>query len=166
VALAFPLPGGTTRGFACSRRIHTMDGEHSDHSSHDDSSTADGGIATEYRPPLQATSCPSREVTSATSCSVAHCHARNSTTAKQAHRQASRYHGLATRATTTGAHARSSGQGSGSPCQPRGGPDGGHCGQPLNASPPLTANGVDKIYRQLAKIHAIATAQLAECAYW
>jgi hypothetical protein len=32
---------------------------------------------------------------------------------------------------------------------------------PLSASPPLTANGVDKIYCQLGEIHAIATAQLA-----
>jgi hypothetical protein len=38
--------------------------------------------------------------------------------------------------------------------------------KPLSASPPLTADGVDKMYRQLAEIHTIAAAQLAECAHW
>jgi hypothetical protein len=38
--------------------------------------------------------------------------------------------------------------------------------KPLSASPPLTANRVDRMYRQLAKIHAITTAQLAECVRW
>jgi hypothetical protein len=33
----------------------------------------------------------------------------------------------------------------------------------LNASPPPTADGVDKLYRQLAEIHTIAIAQLADC---
>jgi hypothetical protein len=37
---------------------------------------------------------------------------------------------------------------------------------PRNASPPLTTDGVDKMYRQLAEIHIIPTAQLAECAHW
>jgi hypothetical protein len=32
---------------------------------------------------------------------------------------------------------------------------------PLSASPPLAANGVDKIYCELGEIHDIATAQLA-----
>jgi hypothetical protein len=36
----------------------------------------------------------------------------------------------------------------------------------LSASPQLTADGLDKMYRQLAEIHAIAAAQLAECAHW
>jgi hypothetical protein len=36
--------------------------------------------------------------------------------------------------------------------------------KPLSTSPPLTADGVDKMYHQLAEIHAIATTQLAECA--
>jgi hypothetical protein len=36
--------------------------------------------------------------------------------------------------------------------------------KPPSASPPLTANGVDKMYRQLAEIQAIVAAQLAECA--
>jgi hypothetical protein len=39
--------------------------------------------------------------------------------------------------------------------------EGGH-----PASPPPTADGVDKLYHQLAQIHAIAAAQLAECACW
>jgi hypothetical protein len=38
--------------------------------------------------------------------------------------------------------------------------------KPLNASPPLTADGVDKMYHQLAEIHAIIAMQLAECARW
>jgi hypothetical protein len=36
--------------------------------------------------------------------------------------------------------------------------------KPLSASPPLTANGVDKMYHQLVEIHAITAVQLAECA--
>jgi hypothetical protein len=36
----------------------------------------------------------------------------------------------------------------------------------LNTSPLLTFDGVDKMYCQLAKIHAIAVVQLAECARW
>jgi hypothetical protein len=38
--------------------------------------------------------------------------------------------------------------------------------KPLSASPPLTNDGVDKMYRQLVEICAIAIAQLAECARW
>jgi hypothetical protein len=34
------------------------------------------------------------------------------------------------------------------------------------ASPPSTAEGVDKMYHKLAEICALATAQLAECAHW
>jgi hypothetical protein len=37
---------------------------------------------------------------------------------------------------------------------------------PLSTSPPLTVDRVDKMYRQLAEIHAIAATQLAECARW
>jgi hypothetical protein len=36
----------------------------------------------------------------------------------------------------------------------------------LNASPLPTADGVDMMYRQLAKIHAISAAQLMMCAGW
>jgi hypothetical protein len=32
--------------------------------------------------------------------------------------------------------------------------------------PPLTTDGVDRMYRQLAEIHTIAVEQLAECACW
>jgi hypothetical protein len=35
----------------------------------------------------------------------------------------------------------------------------------LNASPPPTANGVDKLYHQLKEIHIIAAMQLAECTH-
>jgi hypothetical protein len=35
--------------------------------------------------------------------------------------------------------------------------------RPSKASSPPTADGVDKMYRQLAEIHAIATVQLVEC---
>jgi hypothetical protein len=36
--------------------------------------------------------------------------------------------------------------------------------KPLSTSPLLIVDGVDKMYRQLVEIHAIATAQLVECA--
>jgi hypothetical protein len=36
----------------------------------------------------------------------------------------------------------------------------------LSTSPPLTSDGVDKMYHQLAEIHTIATMQLVECARW
>jgi hypothetical protein len=36
----------------------------------------------------------------------------------------------------------------------------------LNALPPPSTNGVDRLYRQLAEIHVIATTQLAECTRW
>jgi hypothetical protein len=35
-----------------------------------------------------------------------------------------------------------------------------------SALPPFSADGVDRMYRQLVEIHAIATALLAECARW
>jgi hypothetical protein len=35
---------------------------------------------------------------------------------------------------------------------------------PLNTLPPPSTDGVDRLYRQLAEIHAIAVAPLAECA--
>jgi hypothetical protein len=38
--------------------------------------------------------------------------------------------------------------------------------KPLSVSPPLTTDGVDKMYYQLMEIHAISTVQLAECAPW
>jgi hypothetical protein len=38
--------------------------------------------------------------------------------------------------------------------------------RPLKASPPPTADGVDKMYRQLAEIHAIVVVNLAECVRW
>jgi hypothetical protein len=38
--------------------------------------------------------------------------------------------------------------------------------KPQSAPPLLTVDGVDKMYRQLAEIHAITAAQLAECARW
>jgi hypothetical protein len=33
----------------------------------------------------------------------------------------------------------------------------------MSTSPPLTADALDKMYHQLAKIHAIAATQLADC---
>jgi hypothetical protein len=38
--------------------------------------------------------------------------------------------------------------------------------KPLSASPLLTTSGVDKMYHQMAEIHAITTIQLVECAHW
>jgi hypothetical protein len=35
----------------------------------------------------------------------------------------------------------------------------------LSISPPPTTNGVDKLYHQLAEIHAIFASQLAECTH-
>jgi hypothetical protein len=47
---------------------------------------------------------------------------------------------------------------------------GGHAeaaaAKPLSTSPLLTADGVHKMYRQLAEIHAVAAMQLLECAHW
>jgi hypothetical protein len=39
-------------------------------------------------------------------------------------------------------------------------------GNSTSTSPPLTANGLERMYHQLAEIHAIAAAQLVECARW
>jgi hypothetical protein len=36
----------------------------------------------------------------------------------------------------------------------------------LNPLPPPSTYGVDRLYRQLAEMHAITTAQLAECIHW
>jgi hypothetical protein len=36
--------------------------------------------------------------------------------------------------------------------------------KPLSASPPLTADGMDKMYCQLVETHTTAAVQLAECA--
>jgi hypothetical protein len=36
----------------------------------------------------------------------------------------------------------------------------------LSRSPSLTADGVNWMYHQLAEMHTIATAHLAECARW
>jgi hypothetical protein len=36
----------------------------------------------------------------------------------------------------------------------------------LSMMPLLSADGLDRMYHQLAKIHTIAAAQLAECAHW
>jgi hypothetical protein len=38
--------------------------------------------------------------------------------------------------------------------------------RPPKASPPPTTDRVDKMYCQLAEIHTITVAQLAECACW
>jgi hypothetical protein len=38
--------------------------------------------------------------------------------------------------------------------------------KPPNSSPPPTADGVDRLYHQLAEIHTITTTQLMECAHW
>jgi hypothetical protein len=38
--------------------------------------------------------------------------------------------------------------------------------EPLNASPPPPADGVDRLYCQLVEVHAIITVQLAECTRW
>jgi hypothetical protein len=44
-----------------------------------------------------------------------------------------------------------------------GGQDEAITAKPLSASPLLTTDRMDKMYHQLAEIHAIAAAQLAEC---
>jgi hypothetical protein len=38
--------------------------------------------------------------------------------------------------------------------------------KPMSTSPPITVDRVDKMYHQLAEIHAITAVQLAECARW
>jgi hypothetical protein len=50
------------------------------------------------------------------------------------------------------------------PANRKGVQDEADAAKPLSASPPLTADGVDKMYRQLTKIHAITAVQLTECA--
>jgi hypothetical protein len=57
------------------------------------------------------------------------------------------------------------GQGSGSPCLPQGGQTEVIAAKLLSASPQLTTDGADKMYHQLAEIHAIAAVQLAECTH-
>jgi hypothetical protein len=47
-----------------------------------------------------------------------------------------------------------------------GGQTGAATTKPLSASPLLTADVVDKLYRQLVEIQAITTAQLAEYTRW
>jgi hypothetical protein len=37
---------------------------------------------------------------------------------------------------------------------------------PLNALPPPSTDGVDRLYHQLAEIHAITATKLVECACW
>jgi hypothetical protein len=154
-------------GFTRSHHNHTKEGEHS---GHDDGSPADDGTAAENRPPFQATSRSSRGAIGASPCSVAHHQAMSNATVKQARRQASRYYGSTARTTVTRAHSRG-----------RDDLDGGlhlhsSSGQeptheatkskPLSASPPLTADRVDKMHDQLEEIHAFTAMQLAECARW
>jgi hypothetical protein len=38
--------------------------------------------------------------------------------------------------------------------------------KPVSTSPPLTTDGVDKIYRQLVEIHIIVAMLLVECVHW
>jgi hypothetical protein len=52
-------------GFTCSHHTHTLDGECSSHSGHDDGSTADGDAVIGHRPPIRATACLSGEKASA-----------------------------------------------------------------------------------------------------
>jgi hypothetical protein len=52
------------------------------------------------------------------------------------------------------------------PTNHEGGQDEATMAKPLSASLPLTVDGVDKMYCQLVKIHAIAATQLAYCASW
>jgi hypothetical protein len=120
---------------------------------HDNGSTADGVATAGYRPPLRATLCLLGEATSASPFSGAHLRARDSSTAKQAHRQASRYHGPVTRAATKRARTRSGedpsdglrlhsslGQEYCSPASHEGGPMEATTTKPLSASSPLTVD--------------------------
>jgi hypothetical protein len=118
-------------GSARSRHNHTMDGERSSHSGHDDGSTADGDTMAILSSLSSNATLVRRAAASASPCSTTHHQARGSTMMKQAHRQASHYRGLAASTTAAQAHARggedadgglhlhsSSGQGSGSPSRP------------------------------------------------
>jgi hypothetical protein len=53
-AKEFHMASGGEGGFTHSCHNHTMDGERSSHSGHDDGSTMDGGTAARYRPPFRA----------------------------------------------------------------------------------------------------------------
>jgi hypothetical protein len=61
-------------------------------------------------------------------------------------------------------HQPSSSQGIISLHQLEGGLDQSHCSQAPKRAITAPADGVDKLYRQLMEIHAIATAQLAKYA--
>jgi hypothetical protein len=49
------------------------------------------------------------------------------------------------------------------PLLAEGGQDEAAMAKPLSASPSLTTDGMDKMYHQLAEIHAITAMQLVEC---
>jgi hypothetical protein len=146
-------------GFACSRHNYAIDGGCSSRSGHDDSSPTDGSTASRNWPLFRAMSCSSQRAIDASPCLVAHRRARDNATTKQAHRQASRYSDSTARATVERAHTRggedldgglhlhsSSGQGGGPPANHEGVQDEATATKPLSASPPLTADGVDKMY--------------------
>jgi hypothetical protein len=100
-APASPLHEAWHGGSARSCHNHTMDGEHSDHSGHNDGSTVEGGAVARYRPPLRATTCLLGGAASASPCSTTHHQARGSAIVKQAHQQASCYRGPAAHVTMT-----------------------------------------------------------------
>jgi hypothetical protein len=176
VGLRTPLlPEAWHGGSACSHCEYTMARGHSVHSGHDDDSTMGTSAMARHRPPLSAMVCFLRGATSVSPRLAIKRQARGSAMVKQARPQASNHHGLATRATATGACARgeeepnggphchqSSSQESGSLLQPRGWHVEAAVAKPLNVIPPPSTGGVDRLYHQLVEIHAITAVQLAE----
>jgi hypothetical protein len=148
-------------GLARSSHNHTMEGERSSCSGHDDGSPTDGSAAAGNWPPFRAMSCSSQgggRVAGTSPCSTPHYQATGSAMAKPALQQASCYRGSITRTAAVQAHTRgredldcglrlhsSSCRGGGSPSQPRGGLAEAATAKHLSVSPLLTTDGVDKM---------------------
>jgi hypothetical protein len=112
-------------------------------------------------------------------CSANQHRARGSKIVNQPHLQLSNRHDptaltAATRARARGRegpdcgphHHLSLGQGAAPSASHDGGQTEAAVATTLNMLLPPSTDGVDRMYRQLADIHAIATASLAECAHW
>jgi hypothetical protein len=152
------------RGLAHPRHNHNMEGECS---GHDDVYPVDGSVVAKNQLPRRMAPRSSQRTVGTNSCSASAHRDGVSTMVKQAHRWPGRYCGSATHATLARAYAQNGKD-----------PDGGHhnhsglgqrvgpssqsgeaqaetaAAKSLGASLPLTADEVDRMYCQLAEIHA------------
>jgi hypothetical protein len=139
----------------------------------------DGGATIGNQPPLRAASHSPQRTADASPCSASHRRAQNDIMMKAPHQQADRYHGLARCTASVLACARDGddldgglhfysrlGQGAGPSSSVRRGPAGAVGAKSPSTPSPLTADRVERMYHQLAEIHAIAAMQLVECAHW